>query len=397
MTKFITTVWMVFVVFFVLSAQVFIVSGAPPEDRDAEIGRLTQQLSRIPGDGVRNDIARENWKTLDDMLTPAEAANIIWQIGQEGSTPLGDNYLRSLVDSVFERTVNNGGELPVGKLRTLFEQRSCSAKARTLAFEWLMKGDLSDEESLLTGMLDDPSVELRRKAVARLIEKADAMSDSDQAEKIGLYRQALGAARDLDQIDAMIEKLKGYGEEVDEAWVFGYLTEWKVVGPFDNTDEKGYAERYSPEKLVHRPELTSEKMKFEDGKHGEVAWKSVTVDDPRGMLNFNEVLGEEKSVCAYAYAEIECPEPLRDRIVPAQLRLQSFNALKVWVNNRLVAEYDVYHGGSEFDQYIIDFVLAPGKNTIMVKACQNNQPQDWARKWYLQLRVTDPTGGALLR
>ena len=40
--------------------------------------------------------------------------------------------------------------------------------------------------------------------------------------------------------------------------------------------------------------------------------------------------------------------------------------------------------------------LKEGKNTILVKACQNEQEQDWTVQWEFQMRVCDSTGTAIL-
>ena len=74
----------------------------------------------------------------------------------------------------------------------------------------------------------------------------------------------------------------------------------------------------------------------------------------------------------------------------------SFNATKLWLNGQLVAAHDVYHAGSQFDQYVSRATLKPGRNRILVKVCQNEQTQDWTNKWYFDLRVCDEIGTAIV-
>jgi hypothetical protein len=62
----------------------------------------------------------------------------------------------------------------------------------------------------------------------------------------------------------------------------------------------------------------------------------------------------------------------------------------------LIDEHNVYHAGSQMDQYMCRATLKAGRNVILIKVCQNDQPQDWARSWSFQLRVCDSTGGAVL-
>ncbi len=49
-----------------------------------------------------------------------------------------------------------------------------------------------------------------------------------------------------------------------------------------------------------------------------------------------------------------------------------------------------------FDQYRAAAILQPGRNVILVKACQNAQTQDWAEVLSFQLRVCDEIGTAIL-
>ena len=91
-------------------------------------------------------------------------------------------------------------------------------------------------------MLDDPSLELRRDAVARVLAAADgAAAEKNDELALATYRKALDAARDLDQVKTVTEALKKLGHPVDLPHHFGFLQDWKLVGPFDNRQGKGFA------------------------------------------------------------------------------------------------------------------------------------------------------------
>ena len=65
-------------------------------------------------------------------------------------------------------------------------------------------------------MLDDPSLELRRDAVARLLTAAEkSTSDGKKDEGLATYRKALVSARDLDQLKIITEALQKLGQSVD--------------------------------------------------------------------------------------------------------------------------------------------------------------------------------------
>jgi hypothetical protein len=237
-------------------------------------------------------------------------------------------------------------------------------------------------------MLDDPSGELRRDAVQRAIDAAAGLKkDGRKDEAIAGYRTALVAARDVDQIKAVDSALKGLGESVDLPRQFGFLMHWQVIGPFDNTKGAGFATVYPPEERV---DLTAPVA----GRDGPVSWKPLVTTDAYGMVDLNPTYPAEgglKEVLAYAFTEYEAAEA-RD----AELRLGCKNAWKIWHNGRLLFGRDEYHRGMKIDQYQLPIRLERGRNTILVKLCQDDQKQEWTKEWQFQLRVCDAAGTALL-
>ena len=63
---------------------------------------------------------------------------------------------------------------------------------------------------------------------------------------------------------------------------------------------------------------------------------------------------------------------------------------------KLVDSREVYHSGSEIDQYVAQAELQAGVNQILVKVCENEQTESWAQDWKFQLRVCDRVGTAVL-
>jgi hypothetical protein len=234
-------------------------------------------------------------------------------------------------------------------------------------------------------MLDDPSLELRRDAVAMKLEEAKTHDGAGQkADAIDAYRTALSASRDRDQVDAAADALAKLGVAVDLPTHFGFITQWKVIGPFDNTNFTGFDAVFPPEEKI---DLASEY----EGKVGKVAWFDFRTEDKYGMVDFNRAIGKHNGVTAYAYHEFVSPVE-RD----IELRLGSINANKLWLNGKLLTANEVYHTNTGIDQYIDRGRLKSGANAILVKICQNEQTEDWAQRWEFQLRVCDETGTAVL-
>ena len=195
-----------------------------------------------------------------------------------------------------------------------------------------------------------------------------------------LYQQALTFARDVDQIEAIAKKLRELGQSVDLPRVFGWLMKWKVIGPFDSVGGKGFEAVYPPEQAI---QLGAEY----DGKSAKVTWKDLVSADEYGVVDLNKAYGALKGVAGYTFTEFEV-----ENAQPVELRLGSQNSWKIWLNGKFLFGREEYHRGREIDQYRVSATLQPGRNTLLVKVCQNEQKDDWAGEWQFQLRVCDPLG-----
>ncbi len=343
---------------------------------------LLKQLLAVGPNGAGNREARAAWEQVA-RADVSHLPTILAALDEAG--PLSANWVRCAADTIAERELRRGGKLPREELEQFVLDRQHAPRARRLAYEWLVRVDPTASDRLIPGMLDDPSVELRRDAVARLIDEAAQMAEGGEPRKaVPLCRKALTAARDLDQIRLLASRLRKQDEPVDLARHFGFIVRWKLIGPFDNTGEKGYDVAYPPEREI---DLTASYP----GKHGPVTWIEHESGHEFGRVDLNKALVEEKDVVGYATTEF-----VSDREREVEFRLASDNAVKLWLAGTLLDEHNVYHAGSQFDQYASGGVLRPGRNVILVKVCQNAQTQNWARGWSFQLRLCDSTGGAVL-
>ena len=296
--------------------------------------------------------------------------------------PIATNWLRGIAESVAQRAAENQGKLPLMELEKFLAETSHSPRARRLAFEILASADSNAPGRLIPTLLHDPSTELRREAVAVTLD--EAAKQSETPAKIAAYRKAFQASRDLDQIKAAAAKLKELKEPVDLPTHMGYVLTWKLIGPFDNVDDKGWDVAYPPEQSIDLGATY-------DGQKGPVKWIDHTSTDDYGVVDLNKALNKHMGAVAYAYAEF-----IADRDRPAELRLGSANANKTWLNGQFLTANHVYHAGNSIDQYTAHGQLKRGKNIILVKICQNEQKDAWAQDWKFQLRVCDTIGTAIL-
>jgi hypothetical protein len=339
-----------------------ILKVGPEAANNAEAARAVATLSHARAD------------QLPRLLEAMNAAN-----------ELAANYLRSAVDTIVDDTLAVGRELPLSAVRSFLLNTANHPKARRLAYEILARVTPEETGKLLPGFANDPSVELRFDAVELLITAAhslrDAKKDSGAADA---YQKALDAARDQKQIEKIAAELKALGRTVDLPRHFGFLMQWRVIGPFDNTGLTGFETAYPPEKELQG---SSEY----EGKLGKVRWQDTITNDDYGKLDLNPVLGELKEVTAYATTEFNSPIEGQ-----AELRLGCKNGWKIWLNGTFLFGRDEYHRGARIDQYRLPVTLKKGPNRILLKVCQNADVKDWTKEWEFQLRVCDATGTAIL-
>ncbi len=357
-----------------------VAGGARP---DVSLQPKLETLRSVASEGQGHRAATQAWSELTVAARAEQLPAILAAL--DGAGPLAANWIRAAVDAVAERQVEQGGTLPLAELEKFLSQQDHDQRARRLAYEWIARVDSTAPDRLIPQMLDDPSLEMRREAVARVLLAADkAAADKNTEAALAAYQQALVAARDVDQVLATAEALKKLEYRVDLARHFGFLMDWKLVGPFDNHGGKGFAVIYPPEESL---DLTTKYR----GADGEVGWVSHHTNDEFGFVDVNLALGKHKGAASYAVAEFQC-----DHAGPVEIRLGTENANKIWLNGKLLASTDVYHNNIAMDQYVGRGELRSGRNVILLKICQNEQTEDWAQDWKYQCRVCDASGRAIL-
>ena len=358
-------------------------AGGMLEVRGADTAPLIETLRSVDAEGKGAPAAAQAFQTLSKE-GPQAIPPLLTAL--DGANPLASNYLRNAIENIVARTRKTKGALPLAEIEAFLKDTRHEPRARRLAFEILVSTDKANYDRLVPGMLNDPSTELRRDAVIQVMEQGNALFDEDKKDEAkAKYRAAMAAARDDDQVKTLKKYLEELGEKVDLPTHFGFLMTWKLIAPFDNTAGKGFAVAYPPEKEL---DFTREY----EGKEGvKAAWVPTTTDDEYGIVDLAKVLTPFKGSVAYAVAEFDS-----DAEKAVDLRLGTPNSWKVWLNGKLLFAREEYHRGMNLDQYRMRGTLKKGKNTILVKVCQNEQTEEWAQRWQIQLRICDGTGTAVL-
>jgi hypothetical protein len=138
---------------------------------------------------------------------------------------------------------------------------------------------------------------------------------------------------------------------------------WYYLGPFDNTDNRGFDTVYPPEKEIDL------KKTYPDKANRPAGWKEFPTFQVGGMNDLRRFPNNEHA-CVYLYHEIDVQEP-----VTLPIALGSDDALTVWLNGERLLAQNVERSAAP-DQDRTTLKLKAGKNQLLVKV--GNGGGEWA-------------------
>lgn len=344
---------------------------------------LLKTIRAVGKEGTGNEAAT---RAVAELTKRGPAVLLDTLAAMKDASPVATNYLRAAAETIFDNARSAKKPLPSKELDVFLSVEENDHNARRLAYELLVRLDPEKREVYLHFLIDDPSPEIRREAIDHLLanlEKEEKSKPDGKQFALKTLRQALGIARDVNQIKRIAKSIKERGgEEVDLTKRLGFITRWQLIGPFDNSGDKGFHKTYEPEKRV---QLETGHVGKGDKK---VTWQAHVTKGALGEVDLNKVYGEQKGVIAYGFVAVLSGEE-RDVLV----RATSNDAVKIFLNGKEIYSREEYHHGVRIDQHTARGKLKAGRNEILIKVCQNEQTEDWARQWAFQLRVTDLVGG----
>ncbi|MEM7604671.1 MAG: DUF3857 domain-containing protein [Myxococcota bacterium] len=171
-----------------------------------------------------------------------------------------------------------------------------------------------------------------------------------------------------------------FDEAVRRLRDLGYVTDWRIVGGFDDEGKRGFVRAYGPEE-EHLRGAASEGPY--EGRERPVAWRNYPSDLGRfGFVDFDATLRPYENACAYAETFVTLP-----RAGARTLSIGAGGAVKVWVNGEEVYADSLYRTPS-MERDVVAFAGRSGVNRILVKTCVQE------RRWGFYLRVGDAAGGS---
>ncbi|MFO0880286.1 MAG: VCBS repeat-containing protein [Gemmataceae bacterium] len=140
------------------------------------------------------------------------------------------------------------------------------------------------------------------------------------------------------------------------------LSEWKYIGPFDNTGGKGFATAYPPESEIDHAK------KYLGKGNEQIAWKDGKFTD--GKVNNLALFGNNNDAVVYLHRTITCQTPMK-----LPIGLGSDDGLVVWLNGKkLLVQNSSRACAPDQDRLTLD--LKAGKNDLLLKVTQGGG--EWA-------------------
>ena len=355
----------------------FLASIASAAETPPAIGESLKAITAVSREGAGNDAAAKAWKSLVAAGAPALLPTLS---AIDSEKPAAANWLRTLVDALAEAEKKAARPLPIADMMAFATDTKRDPAARRIAYELIASVDQNKANELLPKFINDPSIELRRDAIQKAFQTEMSINRMPDPE---ILTKLFDAARDKDQVETIAKALVAREKTPNITKHYGFITEWQLVGPFPSPKDGGFTKAQSPEASVDLG------AKYE-GSAGPITWKYAQSDATYGSMDLNAELGKHKDAAAYAYAVIDATAD-----TPAEIRATTKNAIRIFVNGKLVFEREEYHHGMKMDQHAARIQLNKGKNEILLKVCQNNQTDSWAQDWTLAARICDATGGLL--
>ena len=152
----------------------------------------------------------------------------------------------------------------------------------------------------------------------------------------------------------------------------GMITNFKVVGSFDNDQGKGFLTAYPPEQGV---DFTGRYT----GSLVEVGWRDASINHA-GQVPLGDMLSPSHWSLAYLVTYVHS-ESEREVV----MAFSTTDSLRAWVNDALVLSDENVNGG-EWDNARIPVRLHAGWNKVLIKSANDNSG------WSLGARFTTPEG-----
>jgi HEAT repeat protein len=195
------------------------------------------------------------------------------------------------------------------------------------------------------------------------------LGEEAAAQEVLVETVRRGATREV--ASAAIQALRDMGVETDFAAEAGFITEWRVIGPF----APNLTEWNEALEAVLAADLAEPVVGLE--------WQRIDTPDVQGMVNLEAMMEPNQNAVAYAYAQIQS-DAARDVLI----KLGSDDGVVVWLNDERIHQNNTSRP-VRVDDDTVTATLQPGANDLVLKILQGGGG------WGYTVRITDTDGTAL--
>lgn len=141
----------------------------------------------------------------------------------------------------------------------------------------------------------------------------------------------------------------------------GYITDWLLLGPFDNEGKAGFETPYGPEDELSAAIVPGRAY---SGKERPIRYRKLPDVFWQGAVNLGSVLRPANYGCSYLTTFVSVPTPP----ARAALFVGAGGAYRIYWNGESVLSDDSYRG-FDFDRRSVGVQVKPGWNRLTVKLC----------------------------
>lgn len=184
---------------------------------------------------------------------------------------------------------------------------------------------------------------------------ADNIRGTDPSTAYFIYSAMVERAPFVDLAERAADGLKALGKTSDAARRLGFVTHWKLIGPFPNN---GFEAALPPE-AEYKPDAA-----YAGAGGRTIRWTDHRVEHVRGITELHRIMTPNENIVVYARAEIEVEQP-----ADAVLLIGSDDGVVCWLNGEKVHSNKIDRKVT-VDQDRVPVRLRAGKNVILLKIVQ---------------------------
>lgn len=181
-----------------------------------------------------------------------------------------------------------------------------------------------------------------------------------------------------DPLFAAPARLLNEDQFADVAAPLGFITRWRILGPFDNPRGAAWNEVLPPER-----ELDVAKQYEGAAYTAKLAWLDYRPVHPAAILDLAWLSGCRDRSCWYLWTKLKCDDRRQ-----VQIRLGTDDPAKLWIGGKILWQHS-RDRNLALDQDIVPAELPAGETDLLLKLCRG------LRGGLFCVRITDGEGRPL--